>query len=197
MSIISCSTRLALASMAWLAAGASAALAHTGHGTDGFTLGLLHPLTGTDHLLAMLAVGLWASFAPARLIWAAPAGFVVGMATGGVAGFAGFVLPGMEFTIVTSVILFGVLAFVAQQASGLIAFGLAAAFGAFHGMAHGAEMPAAVTALTYAAGVLLATIALHAGGVLFGLGVRRASVEMVARIAGGGVAAAGLVLAIV
>lgn len=173
---------------------AGPALAHTGHGTGGFTAGLAHPLFGPDHLLAMFAVGLWAALAAPRLAWVAPAGFLAGMLLGGVAGFVGFAPLGVEAAIVGSVIVFGALALFRTQVLPAVAFALAGAFGAAHGMAHGAELPAGMGWAGYAAGFMIATAALHALGALGGFAAGRAGLLRIGQAAGAGVALAGVFL---
>lgn len=177
-----------------LTALAGPALAHTGHGTSGFSAGLAHPVFGPDHLLAMLAVGLWAALADPRLAWVAPAGFLSGMAVGGLAGFAGFAPPGVEFLIVGSVIVFGALALFRTQATPLVAFAVAGLFGAAHGAAHGAELPEGLGWAGYVAGFLIATAALHAIGALGGLMAGRAGLQRLGQAAGAAVAVAGAYL---
>lgn len=173
---------------------ASPAFAHVGLGTSGFAYGLEHPVFGPDHLLAMVAVGLWAALAAPGLALAAPAGFLGGMLAGGLMGFAGIETPMVETMIVGSVILFGLLALFSVRTSAVVAFGLAAVFGAAHGVAHGAELPASVDAASYAVGFLLATAALHALGLGAGLAVRRFSLPRLGQAAGGAVALAGAAL---
>ena len=173
---------------------ATPAFAHPGHGLHSFSAGLAHPISGADHLLAMVAVGLWAALAAPRLFWVAPGGFMSGMLLGGLAGMAGLVLPSVELIIACSVILFGVLALFNIKAPIAIAFGVAAFFGAAHGIAHGAELPAGGGTLQYAAGFLLATAALHTIGVGLGLLSQRFNVVRLGQAAGGAVAAAGVAL---
>ncbi|MGB0083773.1 MAG: HupE/UreJ family protein [Rhodomicrobiaceae bacterium] len=174
---------------------ATPAFAHPGHGAiHSFSAGLAHPISGADHLLTMVAVGLWAALAAPRLFWVAPGGFMSGMLLGGLAGMAGLVLPSVELIIACSVILFGVLALFNIKAPIAIAFGVAAFFGAAHGIAHGAELPAGGGTLQYAAGFLLATSALHTIGVSFGLLSQRFNVVRLGQAAGGAVAAAGVAL---
>lgn len=183
--------------IALLSCAATPALAHTGHGpVDSFSAGLMHPISGPDHLLAMVAVGLWAALAAPRLFWVAPTGFLSGMLAGGFAGIAGLMAPGVELIIVGSVIVFGFLALSAARLPALVAFTAAAAFGAAHGVAHGAEMPADGSALEYAAGFVLATAVLHAFGVGIGLTAQRFQLNRVGRAAGGAVALAGTLLMI-
>ncbi len=159
-----------------------ASFAAWGHPAD--AAGFVHPFTGLDHLLAMLAVGLWAAQLGGRWTWAVPLAFVASMALGGALGFAGVNLPFVEPMIAASVLVLGLL--VALQVrlrySGLVLVG---AFAIFHGIAHAAEMPAETPRLVYAAGFVLATALLHAAGVGLGLLPR-------ARWAGVPVALAGL-----
>lgn len=183
-----------LMSAAALAAMAGPALAHTGHGTSGFAAGLAHPVLGPDHLLAMLAVGLWAALAAPRLAWVAPAGFLAGMLIGGLAGFAGFAPPGVEASIVGSVVVFGALALFRAQVAPVLAFAVAGLFGAAHGLAHGVELPAGLGWGGYVAGFLIATAALHAVGALGGLAAGRTGLLRVGQATGAGVAVAGAFL---
>jgi urease accessory protein len=147
--------------------------AHTGHGTHGLTAGLLHPL-GADHLLAMLAVGVWSVAAlPGARIWQGPLCFCLAMSLGALVGAAGVGLPFVEQGIALSVALLGVLLGFAgsgraHAVSGLLLVGAAAAL---HGLAHGAEAPAGGFA-PYAAGFLATTLVLHAAGVVVALSLR-------------------------
>lgn len=149
------------------------ALAHVGHGTDGLASGLRHPITGLDHLLAMVAVGVVSVLAgTTRRSLLAPAAFLGGMALGGIAGVAGIPLPGAEHLIVASVLLLGLVVAGALDAPGkVLLVGLAVA-GAAHGHAHGAEVPTSVHPAAYVAGFLAATAALHAAGAVLGHVVR-------------------------
>ena len=171
---------LARASFVSVAAGSAAVLlavspaaAHTGEPSGGVIDGLLHPLTGADHLLAMIAVGILAvTTARQRGPWVAPAAFLGGILVGGVAGLAGAPLPGAELLIVTSVILLGFTIAGAIEGKGdwllvaLIAAGLA------HGHAHGAEAPMSANPVAYVGGFVLATVSLHALGAGVGTVIR-------------------------
>ena len=150
----------------------SAAVAHTGAGaTDGIVHGLMHPVTGLDHVLAMVAVGVLAAFIGGRALWLVPTSFVAAAALGGVLGVRGVTLPFVEFGISTSVILLGLaIALQARLPLGWTA-GLVALFGLYHGYAHGAEMPADASGLAYGLGFLAATAALHVAGIGLGLGI--------------------------
>lgn len=154
---------------------AAPASAHVGHGTNGFDSGFLHPLTGPDHLLAMVAVGVVAAtWRSDRTLWFAPAAFLLGMVTGGIAGMVGVPFPGAELLIVSSVILLGIAiaAAVTDGKGSAWVLPLLAAAGLAHGHAHGAEAPSAAHPVLYVAGFLLATACVHAGGVGVGTIIR-------------------------
>ena len=149
------------------------ASAHTGHGTESFMEGLVHPF-GLDHLLAMVAVGIWSVAAlPARQAWQGPATFLLALVLSAVLGASGVTLPYLEHAIALSVVLFGaMLVMAAKPLPTSVGLGLIAAAASLHGLAHGAETPATGFA-GYAVGFLLTTAALHLGGVGAGLAVRR------------------------
>lgn len=169
------------------------AQAHPGHG-GGFASGFAHPLHGPDHLLAMLAVGLWAAQLGGRARWAVPAAFVGVMAVGGALGMAGAGLPLAERGIVASVLILGLLIAAAVRlplAAGVAVVGI---FALCHGYAHGAEMPETAAGAVYALGFAGATALLHGCG--FGLGVllqRWAKAEWL-RASGVAISAAGVLL---
>ena len=162
----------ALFLIAGLAASAGAS-AHTGHGAHSLMEGLRHPF-GPDHLLAMLAVGVWSvSALPAHKAWQGPATFMLAMAVSAVLGASGATLPYLEHAIALSVALFGAMLVVAARpAPEAFGLGLIALAASLHGLAHGAETPEAGFA-GYAAGFLLATGAMHLSGVGIGLCIRR------------------------
>lgn len=168
------------------------AFAHVGHGeTSGFAAGISHPILGADHLLAMIAVALWAALISPRQFWIAPAGFLTGMVLGGLAGLGGGALAGMEIAIAVSVLAFGLLTLFKTSLPALAGATLALAFGAAHGFAHGAEIPEQVGAFGYVAGFLIATAALHLSGTLAGLALRQ-RFSLMARSCGAAIAATGL-----
>lgn len=149
------------------------AMAHTGHGTESFMEGLVHPF-GPDHLLAMMAVGVWSvSALPAQKAWQGPATFLLALVLSAVLGASGVTLPFLEHAIALSVVLFGAMLILAARpvpkAWGL---GLIAAAASLHGLAHGAETPE-TGFIGYATGFLLTTAILHLSGVGVGLGIRR------------------------
>lgn len=171
-----------------------AAFAHTGHAVGGFGYGFAHPLGGLDHLLAMLAVGLWAAQAGGRALWAVPATFLGVMAAGGGLALAGVALPAVELGIAGSVLAFGLLVAFAARLPLAAGVALTGAFALFHGYAHGAEMAAGASAAAYGAGFLVATALLHGAGVLAGqLGRVRLGGALV-RLGGAAMAAAGALL---
>lgn len=162
---------------ATLTATSFAASAHTGHGTHSLMEGLSHPF-GADHLLAMLAVGVWSvSALPAGKAWQGPATFLLALVLSAIAGAMGLTVPYLEHAIALSVVLFGAMLVLASRplppAAGL---GLIAAAASLHGLAHGAETPASGFA-GYAVGFLMTTAALHLGGVGIGLSIRRLFAE--------------------
>ncbi|MCU0910068.1 MAG: HupE/UreJ family protein [Rhodobacteraceae bacterium] len=171
------------------------ALAHTGHAdASGFLHGLAHPIFGADHLLAMLAVGLWSGFVLPTRFWAGAAAFMGAMALGAGLSWGGVGYPVVETVIVASVVAFGVLTLVSRrgQATALTGASLAAIalFASAHGHAHATE--AAGNALAYLAGFLISTAALH----LAGIGIARAVATrpLVQQALGAGIAASGLLL---
>jgi len=173
-----------------LAAMATAAEAHTGvGGMAGFAHGFVHPFNGPDHLLAMVAVGVFAANLGGRALWLVPATFVAMMAAGGVAGIYGFGLPYVEVAIALSVIVLGAVVAFNWKAPVVAAMALAGFFAIFHGHAHGLEIPTATSAVSYAVGFILATATLHA----LGIGIARLAVpRCLAQIGGSATALAGL-----
>lgn len=153
-----------------LAATAMPAFAHTGVGTSsGLAAGFSHPLLGLDHLLAMIAVGLFAASRGGKALWLVPAAFVAMMVGGGVLAMAGIGLPMVEIAIALSVIVLGAAVALRLSLPLAGAMALVGAFALFHGHAHGTEMPAGASALTYGLGFVAATALLHGVGVVLGL----------------------------
>ena len=150
-------------------AASGSAMAHPGH-AEGAVAGLMHPLTGLDHILAMVAVGLWAAQLGGRAQWLLPASFVGFLAVGGVLGASGFVLPMAEAGIVTSVLLMGLLIGFAVKLKAAPAALAVGVFALCHGYAHGVEMPAMGSGMLYGMGFVAASAALHVSG----LGLARA-----------------------
>jgi len=178
-----------------LSALAAPALAHTGQGAaTGLAHGLAHPLTGADHLLAMLAVGLWSGFVLSRRVWAGAAAFMGAMVLGAGLSWLGLAIPHVETWIAASVVTFGLLTLFAHagQSRRATVLSLAAIgiFGACHGHAHASE--ATGQALAYLAGFLITTGALHLAGIALARGVVSARGGHAARrLAGTAIAASG------
>ncbi|MCU9951233.1 HupE/UreJ family protein [Pseudomonas sp. PDM13] len=166
------------------------AFAHPGHDSSGLMAGVAHPITGLDHLLAMLAVGLWAAQQRGAARWALPVTFVGTMLLGGLLGFEGLELPFMETGIAASVLALGLLVAVAVRPPMFVAVGLTALFALAHGVAHGLELPDLSSPWGYAAGFVAATAALHAAGYGLVRVLPQAAAPLV-RVAGGASAVAG------
>jgi urease accessory protein len=173
------------------------ALAHTGHGSvSGFGAGLLHPFTGLDHVLAMVAVGMLGAQIGGRAIWALPLAFMSVMLSCAAAAQAGLPpLPGVEFGILLSVLVLGGLVAFGRPLPQVLALGLVALFAMFHGHAHGAEAPATASGLLYGLGFLGATGMLHASGLGLGSALGRLGRRDALRYAGLGIVALGLGIA--
>jgi len=170
---------------------AGSASAHTGDhaAVTGFAGGLAHPLLGLDHLLAMIAIGLWAAQQRGRALWAVPAAFVGAMILGGGLAWSGIALPHVETAITLSVLVLGLLVATRRQWAATAGMAIAAGFALFHGYAHGQEMPLAASPALYALGFVLATLGLHGAGIAGSL-IGRHAVQW----AGAGIAASGLAL---
>ncbi|MEM1387537.1 MAG: HupE/UreJ family protein [Pseudomonadota bacterium] len=173
---------------------ANPALAHIGgHGqAGGFVSGLIHPVVGWDHVLAMVAVGLWGAFLGNPAIWILPVVFPMVMALGAVIGILGLPLPAVEIGIALSAVVLGVMIGLAARPPIWVAAIIVGLFAVFHGYAHGAELPNAVSAYAYAGGFVIATGLLHMAGIAFGLVVKWPAGRMAVRGAGGVISLAGV-----
>lgn len=158
----------------------------------GFITGLLHPISGLDHVLAMIAVGLWGAQLGVPAVWLLPVTFPIVMAFGGFLGLLGIPLPGVEATIALSAILLG--AMVAREARPPLALAavLVACFAVFHGHAHGTELPPGQSGLMYSMGFVTATGCLHGVGIAIGVIHKWPAGKLALRLAGGAVALAGI-----
>ena len=176
-----------------LSLGAEPVLAHEGAGAvGGFVSGLTHPIFGWDHVVAMVAVGLWGAFLGAPAIWLLPVVFPLVMALGAALGILGVPLPGVETGIAASAVVLGlVVAFQARPPLWVAAV-VVGGFAIFHGHAHGTELPQAANPLTYAIGFVLATGLLHLLGIAFGLLVRWPAGRLAVRAGGAAIALAGV-----
>lgn len=173
----------------------AAASAHTGVGTTaGFAHGFMHPVGGLDHILAMVAVGLFAAHLGGRALWLVPAAFVGMMAVGGIAGVSGMSLPFVEIGIAASVVVLGLAIAFRWNLPLVAAMALVGFFAVFHGHAHGSEMPVDASGLSYGLGFMLATALLHAVGIAVDLGIGRIGERsrLAFRAGGGAMALAGL-----
>ena len=171
----------------------AAALAHQEAGqAAGFLTGLAHPVSGLDHVLAMIAVGLWGAVLGPPAIWVLPVAFPLVMAVGGLLGLLGLPLPGVEIGIAVSAIVLGAMVLAEVRPPLWLAAVIVAFFAVFHGHAHGRELPDGTSALLYSLGFVIATGLLHAVGILLGVAHRWAAGRRVVQLAGGGVALAGL-----
>ena len=167
--------------------------AHSSEGVAGGLLsGFLHPLLGPDHLLAMLAVGLWGTFLPWPAIWVLPVVFPVVMAFGGVLGVLGLPMPGVELGIAGSAIALGMAVALKLKPPLAVVAILVAGFAIFHGHAHGTELPEAANPVAYSLGFVVATGGLHALGIALGALARWPWGEKVVRGAGALISLAGL-----
>jgi urease accessory protein len=171
-------------SVAWAHAGAAA--------VSSFWSGVGHPFSGLDHLLAMVAVGIWAAQGGGRRVWAMPLAFIVLMLAAGLGGWVGLPLPYVEHGIAASLLVLGLLIASACRLDVLAGAVIVGFFAIFHGHAHGAEIPLASGMLAYSAGFALATALLHglgAGGTILVRG-------QLARLAGMVIALSGVYFAV-
>jgi urease accessory protein len=158
----------------------------------GFLSGVRHPISGLDHVLAMIAVGLWGVQLGAPAIWVLPVAFPIVMAFGGMLGLMGVSLPGIEYGIAASAILLGAAVLFEARPPLTAAAALVGVFAIFHGYAHGTELPPGQSGLLYSIGFVVATGCLHAVGIGIGTVHRWQWGQKFVRVAGGAVAAAGV-----
>jgi urease accessory protein len=194
-------TRLVLSAAA-LTVAATPAFAHLDPGEhSSFLAGFTHPLFGLDHILAMVAVGLWAALLGGRALWIVPAAFIGTMTIGFGLAMTGIELPFVEPVILVSVVILGLMVAAAIRLPAVAGAVLVGAFALFHGHAHGAELGAA-NALPYLLGFVIATALLHMAGIALGvglgsgLGVRAARGHLLTRVLGGATAVLGIGLMI-
>lgn len=171
---------------------ATAVEAHTGQGViGGFSSGFLHPITGWDHVVAMVAVGLWGAFLGSPAIWVLPVVFPLVMAFGGMLGVMGVPMPFVETGIALSGIVLGLLVLFGVRLPLWLASIIVGIFAIFHGYAHGAELPEAANPFSYAMGFVLATGMLHLFGIAFGFLTLAPKGQYLVRGAGAAIAAVG------
>ncbi len=174
---------------------AAPAFAHTGlNDGAGFSHGFSHPFGGIDHVLAMVAVGMFAAQLGGRALWLVPLTFVLVMAAGGALGVAGLPIPFVEMGIAASVLALGVAIATGLTVPVALATALVGLFAMFHGYAHGAEMPDTASGLAFGVGFIAATALLHVSGIGLGLAARSmgGTGRRAARLGGGLMALAGL-----
>jgi urease accessory protein len=189
------SSQLKIAALALLALTPFLAQAHILPGEPhSFSSGFNHPLHGLDHMLAMVAVGLWAAQLGGRALWLVPASFVGFMMFGGAVAMMGVHLPMVEPGILASVLILGMLVAGAARLPLAAAMALTGLFAIFHGHAHGTEIPLAASGLIYALGFALATTLLHACGIGLGLLAQKRLPVPALRFAGAGIVVAGICL---
>jgi urease accessory protein len=164
-----------------------------GEMAGGFLSGLEHPVSGLDHVLAMVAVGLWGAQLGRPAIWMLPVAFPMMMAVGAFMGLLGIGLPGVEIGIAVSCVVLGAMVLAEATPPLWVAGGLVGAFALFHGHAHGTELPENASGLLYSIGFVIATGCLHGVGIAIGLIHRWSAGRLVLRAAGAVVALGGVV----
>jgi len=184
--------RLAPLALFLVLALAAPALAHDAHADGSFASGITHPFGGLDHVLAMIAVGIWGAQLGRPEIWLLPITFPLVMAIGGAAGLMGFPIPGAEIGIAISAVALGVMVLLEARPPIGVSMAMVGVFAVFHGYAHGAELPAGQSGLLYSLGFVISTGVLHAIGIGIGTIHRWSQGRVALRVAGGGVMAGGL-----
>lgn len=184
--------------LACIAAWPLAALAHADHAHDGgFLAGLVHPVLGVDHLVAMVAVGLWGAILGAPALWLLPVTFPLVMAVGGALGVLGVPLIHVEPAIAVSAMALGLLVAFMVRLPTAISMVLVGLFAIFHGHAHGTELPEAANAFSYALGFVIATGLLHLAGIYLGTLLRWPSGAWIVRGCGVAVALVGVAFLVI
>jgi urease accessory protein len=183
---------LTLLTLAALTVAAPAAAHEADSLSVGLAGGFLHPLSGPDHLLAMIAVGLWGAFLGRPLIYLLPVVFPAVMAVGGVLGMAGVPFPPVEIGIAFSVLILGTAILAGWRAPVWAATLIVGIFGLFHGYAHGLELPSMADPISFSFGFVITTGLLHLVGIALGTLQGRPRGELALRLVGGMIAAAGV-----
>jgi urease accessory protein len=181
-----------LASLMWLRRPGAVFAHQAGGEASGFLAGLRHPVSGIDHIVAMIAVGLWGAQLGPPAIWLLPVTFPIVMAFGGTLGLVGVKIPGIEIGIALSAIGLGAAVLFEAWPKLAIAAALVGFFAIFHGHAHGTELPANASAVLYSIGFVIATGLLHAAGIAIGLIHRWPAGKTALRVSGAVIALAGL-----
>lgn len=162
----------------------------------GWVQGFSHPFSGLDHILAMVAVGVWAAQTGRPAMWVLPVVFPLAMAAGGLLGVGGLPVPGIEAGIAASVLGLGLLIAFQAKPPLVLSVALVALFALFHGHAHGTELPQAASPVLYGLGFVVATAILHLIGLTIGFVMRLPTGMTAIRVGGGAIAAAGVALVI-
>lgn len=170
---------------------AGPAAAHTGQDVNGLVAGLSHPISGADHIVAMIAVGMWGGILGRPAIWLLPVVFPLMMAVSGAFAIAQFPLPGVEVGIGLSGVVLGLAVLLVLRPPLWASMLTVGFFAIFHGYAHGAELPGSTSPALYAAGFVIATGLLHLVGIAFGLLWRWPAGKVAIRAGGGVVALTG------
>jgi urease accessory protein len=185
---------LAVVLVLFLAAAAAPAHAHeAADAAGGFVSGFFHPIAGWDHVVAMVAVGLWGAFLGRPAVWLLPVVFPLVMTFGGALGVLGVPLPAVEIGIAASAVVLGAAVAAAARPPLWVAAVIVGVFAIFHGHAHGTELPEAANPLAYSLGFVIATGLLHAAGIALSLLAHGARGAQVVRALGAGIALLGLV----
>lgn len=188
------SRRMLVVMLLFSALAASPVIAHPGHDEHRFAGGAAHPLTGVDHIVAMLAVGLWAAQIGRKATWLLPPAFVGCVVVGALAGRAGLGLPYVEAGIATSVLVLGLMIAVSLRLPTAAAAACVGGFALFHGHAHGAAFAGSGSWVGYGAGFVLMTAVLQVVGIAAYSLIKAWTSELFIRLAGGTIAAAGFLL---
>jgi urease accessory protein len=176
-----------------LLATSGVASAHVGHPHQSFADGAVHPVTGLDHILAMIGVGLWAAQLGGRAKWIVPAAFVGSMVIGGIVQWMGVNIPQVETGIATSVLVLGLLIATSFKLPIWAASTVVGLFAICHGAAHAGEFEGS-SAVLYSVGFVIATAMLHAVGIALGLMMSKAKADAFVRVAGGAMAACAVLI---
>ena len=176
---------------ALLVTAAAPAFAHPGHGAESFAAGVAHPLSGLDHIAAMIAVGLWSALKGGRALWVWPATFVGVMLFGSALGMAQVPLALVEPGILASVVVLGLMTAFGVDLPVAAGATLIAVFALLHGHAHGSEAAETIAGIEYMGGFAITTAALHGAGIGFAQIMQRASLRPLVRLAGAACVVAG------
>jgi len=194
MNTIPTSARVVISSVFLLLISWAPAFAHTDPASlqGGFLSGFLHPVSGLDHVVAMIAVGLWGAFLGKPAIWILPITFPLVMAFGGALGVAGVPIPSVETGVALSGVILGLAVLLAVRPPMWLAAVVVGVFAIFHGYAHGVELPKAANPLIYSIGFVIATGLLHLAGIAIGELKRLPLGEMAVRTGGAIISLIGL-----